>query len=100
MRSFRKYPIQSGIAVRAASHVGWSSCLVDYDNDSDLDIIKINGELKHLYGQEDQIFENDGNETFHRSISQSGANISKKNWLEGVPVLAIMTTTAIWIFTL
>jgi enediyne biosynthesis protein E4 len=75
---FSEVSYQSGIAVRAASHVGWSSCLVDYDNDSDLDIIKINGELKHLYGQEDQIFENNGNETFTEVSTERGEYFHKE----------------------
>jgi hypothetical protein len=50
------YP--SGIAVASGQHVGWASSFIDYDNDADLDIFKVNGELKHLYGQEDQLFEN------------------------------------------
>ncbi len=56
------YP--SGIAVAAAQHVGWSSAFIDYDNDGDQDIFKANGELKHLYGQEDQLFENNGEGKF------------------------------------
>ncbi len=54
----------SGIASATAQHVGWASSFIDYDNDGDKDIFKINGELKHLYGQEDQIFENQGNGKF------------------------------------
>jgi len=52
--------VSSGISMAAAQFVGWSSSFFDYDNDTDLDIFKTNGALKHLYGQEDQIFENDG----------------------------------------
>lgn len=48
----------SGISVASGQFVGWSSSFFDYDNDGDADIFKANGELKHLYGQEDQIFEN------------------------------------------
>jgi hypothetical protein len=57
---FTEMAYPSGISVAAAQHVGWSSAFIDYDNDGDLDIFKTNGELKHLYGQEDQLFENDG----------------------------------------
>lgn len=56
------YP--SGIAVASGQHVGWSSSFIDYDNDGDVDIFKTNGELKHLYGQEDQLFENQNGEHF------------------------------------
>lgn len=54
----------SGISTKAAQFVGWSSSFIDYDNDGDVDISKTNGALKHLYGQEDQIFENLGNAKF------------------------------------
>ncbi|WP_394707607.1 CRTAC1 family protein [uncultured Draconibacterium sp.] len=54
----------SGISVAAGQFVGWSSSFLDYDNDGDADIFKSNGELKHLYGHEDQLFENVGNGKF------------------------------------
>ncbi len=54
----------SGISMAAAQFVGWSSSFVDYDNDGDVDIFKTNGALKHLYGQEDQMFNNDGTGKF------------------------------------
>ncbi|MBK7133968.1 MAG: CRTAC1 family protein [Bacteroidales bacterium] len=54
----------SGIATAAAQFVGWTSAFVDYDNDGDADIFKTNGALKHLYGHEDQLFENLGDGKF------------------------------------
>ena len=48
--------LASGISMPAAQFVGWSSSFIDYDNDGDVDIFKTNGALKHLYGQEDQLF--------------------------------------------
>ncbi len=54
----------SGISVASGQFVGWSSSFFDYDNDGDADIFKSNGELKHLYGQEDQLFENIENGKF------------------------------------
>lgn len=60
--------ISSNISMAAAQFVGWSSSFIDYDNDSDVDIFKTNGALKHLYGQEDQMFRNEGNGKF-RDIS-------------------------------
>ncbi len=54
----------SGISVASGQFVGWSSSFLDYDNDGDMDIFKSNGELKHLYGHEDQLFENIGNDKF------------------------------------
>lgn len=56
--------ISSGISMAAAQFVGWSSSFFDYDNDGDADITKTNGALKHLYGQESQVFENDGSGKF------------------------------------
>ena len=38
-----------------------------------MDIIKTNGELKHLYGQEDQVFENIGGGKFHEVSVDHGA---------------------------
>lgn len=63
----------SGIATAAAQFVGWSSSFVDYDNDGDVDIFKTNGALKHLYGQEDQLFENIGNGKFRDVSVESGS---------------------------
>jgi len=54
----------SGISVASGQFVGWSSSFLDYDNDGDPDIFKTNGELKHKYGQEDQLFENINNGKF------------------------------------
>ena len=50
--------------MHAGQFVGWSSSFIDYDNDGDVDIFKTNGALKHLYGQEDQLFENIGDRKF------------------------------------
>lgn len=54
----------AGIAMPAGQFVGWSSAFIDYNNDGLVDIYKANGELKHLYGQEDQVFENTGDGKF------------------------------------
>lgn len=78
--------IASNISMAAAQFVGWSSSFMDYDNDGDVDIFKTNGALKHLYGQEDQVFRNEGNgkfrdislelgEYFHRELVGRGACI-------------------------
>jgi len=58
----RSYP--AGIAMIAGQFVGWTSSFVDYDNDGDADIFKTNGALKHLYGHEDQLFDNMGDGKF------------------------------------
>lgn len=66
----RSYP--SGIAMPAGQYVGWSSSFIDYNNDGLVDIYKANGALKHLYGQEDQLFENTGNGKFKDVSTESG----------------------------
>jgi hypothetical protein len=70
---FRDNSYVSGISVASGQFVGWSSSFLDFDNDSDPDLFKTNGELKHLYGQEDQIFENTGEGLFKDvSVSLGG----------------------------
>jgi hypothetical protein len=61
---FTDKAMSSGISSQAAQFVGWSSTFMDYDNDGDVDIYKTNGALKHLYGQESQVFQNNGNGKF------------------------------------
>lgn len=75
---FTEMAYPSGIAVAAAQHVGWSSSFIDYDNDGDMDIFKVNGELKHLYGQEDQIFENIGMGRFKDVSVERGEYFKKE----------------------
>jgi hypothetical protein len=62
----------SGIAMPAGQYVGWSSSFIDYNNDGMVDVYKANGALKHLYGQEDQLFENLGDGTFKDVSTESG----------------------------
>ena len=68
--SDQSYP--SGIAMPAGQFVGWSSSFIDYNNDGLVDIYKTNGALKHLYGQEDQLFENTGEGKFKDVSTESG----------------------------
>ncbi|MDX1617768.1 MAG: CRTAC1 family protein, partial [Balneolaceae bacterium] len=55
---FADLSYQAGIAIPSGQHIGWASAFIDYDNDMALDIFKVNGEIQHLHGQEDQLFEN------------------------------------------
>ena len=68
----------SGIAMPAGQYVGWSSSFIDYNNDGLVDIYKANGALKHLYGQEDQLFENIGNGKFKDVSTESGKYFLKE----------------------
>ena len=72
----KSYP--SGIAMPAGQFVGWSSSFFDYNNDGLVDIYKTNGALKHLYGQEDQVFENLGNGKFKDVSWDLGSYFKKK----------------------
>ncbi|HBQ83989.1 MAG TPA: hypothetical protein DD745_14130 [Bacteroidales bacterium] len=67
----RSYP--SGIAMAAGQFVGWTSAFIDHDNDGDVDIFKTNGALKHLYGHEDQLFDNLGEGKFKDISNDLGA---------------------------
>ena len=69
---FTEMSYNAGIAVACGQFVGWASSFLDYDNDGDQDLFKVNGELKHLYGQEDQLFENDGNGKFNEVSTERG----------------------------
>ena len=71
--------VSSNISMQAAQFVGWSSSFMDYDNDGDQDIFKTNGALKHLYGQEDQIFENQGNGLFKDVSLELGKYFSEEH---------------------
>ncbi|HEU4402941.1 MAG TPA: CRTAC1 family protein [Candidatus Polarisedimenticolia bacterium] len=61
---------EAGIARTSAQFVGWGAFFFDLDNDGDLDIFKANSDLSRLFGQEDQVFENQGGGRF-RDISRS-----------------------------
>jgi enediyne biosynthesis protein E4 len=83
---FTEMGVTSGISSAAAQFVGWSSAFFDYDNDGFQDIYKGNGALKHLYGQEDQIFRNMGDGTFKDVSLELGSYFSKEMVGRGVCV--------------
>jgi len=70
--------ISSNISTSAAQFVGWSSSFIDYDNDGLIDIFKTNGALKHLYGQEDQMFQNEGGGKFKDISLELGKYFSRE----------------------
>ncbi|MDX1636342.1 MAG: CRTAC1 family protein [Balneolaceae bacterium] len=61
---FTDFSSQSGIAALSGQHTGWASSFIDYDNNMFLDIFTVNGEIQHLHGQEDQLFENQADGRF------------------------------------
>ncbi len=76
--AFSEMSYYAGIASASGQHVGWATAFVDYDNDGDKDIFKVNGELKHLYGQEDQLFENAGGGKFVDVSVESGPHFQEE----------------------
>jgi hypothetical protein len=75
---FTDKAMPAGISTPAAQFVGWSSSFMDYDNDGDVDIYKTNGALKHLYGHEDQLFENQGDGKFKEISLHLGKYFSEE----------------------
>jgi hypothetical protein len=69
---FRDMTYQAGIAALSGQFVGWGTAFVDYDNDGDVDIFQVNGDLHHLYGQEDLLFENLGHGRFRDASAERG----------------------------
>lgn len=61
---FSDFAGQAGIAALSGQYTGWASAFIDYDNNMLLDIFTVNGDIQHLYGQEDQVFENQGDGRF------------------------------------
>lgn len=70
--------VSSNISMAAAQFVGWSSSFIDYDNDGDVDIFKTNGALKHLFGQEDQMFQNEEGGKFRDVSLELGKYFSQE----------------------
>jgi enediyne biosynthesis protein E4 len=62
--------VQAGIALNTAQFVGWGVFLFDFNNNGSLDIFIGNSDLSRLFGQEDQILENNGFGRF-RDVSQN-----------------------------
>jgi hypothetical protein len=80
---FSEMSYHAGIAQASGQHVGWATAFIDFDNDGDKDIFKVNGELKHLYGQEDQLFENVDVERFNDISVESGAHFQQEKVSRG-----------------
>jgi hypothetical protein len=80
---FSEMSYHAGIAQASGQHVGWATAFIDFDNDRDKDIFKVNGELKHLYGQEDQLFENVDVEKFNDISVESGPHFQQEKVSRG-----------------
>lgn len=80
---FNEMSYHAGIAQASGQHVGWATAFIDFDNDGDKDIFKVNGELKHLYGQEDQLFENTGAGKYNDISVESGLHFQQERVSRG-----------------
>ena len=80
---FSEMSYHAGIAQASGQHVGWATAFIDFDNDGDKDIFKVNGELKHLYGQEDQLFENSGDGRYTDISVESGPHFQQERVSRG-----------------
>ncbi|MEX2400466.1 MAG: CRTAC1 family protein [Rhodothermales bacterium] len=75
---FSDVTVPSGIAAFSGQYDGWGSSFMDYDNDGDVDIFKVNGDLNHLFGHEDQLFENQGDGSFLDVSIESGRHFQSE----------------------
>jgi hypothetical protein len=75
--TFSDRVVESGIARTSAQYVGWGSFLFDYDNDGDLDLLKVNSDLSRLFGHEDQVYENVGGGRFEDVSDKMGPHFSR-----------------------
>lgn len=80
---FTEVSFPAGIAVASGQHVGWSAAFMDHNNNMLKDIFIVNGDLKHLYGQEDQIFVNNGDGTFRDASAENGPYFDEERVARG-----------------
>jgi len=75
---FMDVTVPTGIAMASGQYDGWGATFFDYDRDGDADILKVNGDMNHLFGQEDQIFENRLNQTFADVSTELGSYFARE----------------------
>ena len=57
---FQDEVMPTGLGALSAQYVSWGGGFLDYDNDRDLDVLIVNGDLHHPVGWEDLLLENEG----------------------------------------
>jgi hypothetical protein len=68
----------SGIAAIAGQYASWGGGFLDFDDDGDLDLLVVNGDLHHMVGWEDLLLENDGTGHFSNAADDGGAYFAAK----------------------
>lgn len=69
---FRDRARTSGIASISGQWVSWGGGFLDYDNDGDVDLLLINGDLHHPTGRPDLLLENVGGGRFEDASTRGG----------------------------
>ena len=69
---------QWNLTVICGQYTGWGSGLVDFDNDSHLDLFVANGNAHHLYTEEDVLARNDGSGRFVDVARSAGGYFEAK----------------------
>ncbi len=64
--------MSAGLGVLCGQYVSWGQNLLDYDNDGDLDLFVVNGDLHHLVGWEDLLLRNSGIGSYEDASFESG----------------------------
>jgi len=72
---------KAGIAAVSGQYTSWAPVMLDYDNDSWVDIFITNGDAHHLYTEEDLLLRNKGNLTFEDVSLESGDYFAKDEYV-------------------
>ena len=69
---FEDHTTRSKLAITCGQYTGWGGLLIDYDNDSDLDLFVANGAAHHEFVEEDVLMKNLGDGIFEDVSRASG----------------------------
>ncbi len=75
---FEDRVVASGLAALCAQYVSWGAAVIDYDRDTDPDVLVVNGDLFFRTGREALLLENSGNGAFTDASGHGGAYFRQK----------------------